>query len=70
MDTSLLLDRIKASGYKRSYLAKEMGISAESLRRKLNGLSEFTASEIGLLCTLLRITPSEAAAIFYPAVLN
>lgn len=70
MDTTLLLDRINASGYKRSYLAKELGISGESLRRKLNGLSEFTASEIGHLCSLLRITPEDAAAIFYPAVLN
>lgn len=70
MNNELLLDRIKQSGLKRERIASELNISGETLRRKLTGLSEFTASEIGLLCSLLGFTPEDAATIFYPSMLN
>lgn len=70
MNNELLLDRIKQSGLKRERIASELNVSGETLRRKLAGLSEFTASEIGLLCSLLGFTPEDAAAIFYPSMLN
>lgn len=70
MNSELLIDRIEKSGLKRERIAAEMKISSESLRRKLLGSSEFTASEIGSVGSLLGLTANEVAAIFFPSVLN
>ena len=70
MDKEKLLDRIEESGLKRERIASVLDVSGETLRRKLAGLTEFTASEIGALCKLLGLTPEDAAAIFYPSMLN
>lgn len=59
-NTQLLVDLITESGYKRSYIAKAIGLnSAYSLARKINNESEFKASEINALCELLNISSLE-----------
>lgn len=47
---------IKKSGLKKGYIAKALGISRQAFTNKCNNKSAFTATEISLLCDLLKIT--------------
>ena len=66
-NTQLLVEAIAKSGYKRSYIAKAIGLkSAYSLALKIDNKSEFKASEINALCELLNISSlEEKQAIFF-----
>lgn len=66
-NTQLLVAAIEKSGYKRSYIAKAIGLkSAYSLALKIDNRNEFKASEINALCELLNIsTLEERHAIFF-----
>lgn len=65
-DTAKLAKRIEASGYKKSYIAKTLGITTHALSMKVRNLSEFKASEIDTICRLLGITDAgEKEAIFF-----
>lgn len=46
---------IQESGLKLQFLAKELGLSRYGFQKKLDGKSEFKASEIERLCQLLRL---------------
>ena len=61
----LLNERIDASGFKRQYIAEQLGITRESLGNKISGRSEFVASEIKTLCKLLRINNADMKRIFF-----
>lgn len=54
-NTILLLEKIEASGYKRVYLAKMLGITTVALGNKIHNRTEFKASEILKLCEALKI---------------
>ena len=65
-NTRLLIEKINASGYKRSYIAKALGLTAYGLANKIQNVTEFKASEINALCELLKIEkPEEKEAIFF-----
>ena len=65
-NTEMLERSIAESGYKKSYIAKVIGIVPETLGRKIRNESEFTASEIAALCELLGITSlKEKECIFF-----
>lgn len=64
-NTPLLEDYIGKSGYKRSYIAKVLGISTYTLALKINNSNEFWASEIETLCDLLKIDVLERMSIFF-----
>ena len=64
-NTPLLEKRIEDSGYKRSYIAKCLGITAYALALKINNKSEFKPSEIDILCELLNIDVEGRMAIFF-----
>ena len=64
-NTMLLRGRIKDSGYKMSFLAKQIDITPYSFQRKIDGLNEFTASEIKILCDILNISSLERDNIFF-----
>lgn len=64
-NTSLLKDYIKKSGYKITFLAKQLGITEHSLSRKVNGKNEFKASEIETLCGILKIGTKDRMSIFF-----
>lgn len=65
-NTEKLNDRIKASGLKKSYIAKTLGIVDATLSRKINNAQDFKAGEIGKLCKLLGIdTLEEKDDIFF-----
>ena len=53
--TNELLAVIDASGMKKQFLAKELGISIATFWRKIRGLTEFKPSEIARLSELLGI---------------
>lgn len=58
-NTELLEDYIKKSGYKKSYIAKAIGLSAYGLALKINNTNEFKTSEVDGLCKLLGINSLE-----------
>ena len=64
-NTSLLERYIAASGYKKSYIAQQLGISAYAFSLKVNNKSEFKATEIDILCDLLNIGIEDRMAIFF-----
>jgi len=66
-NTVLLEEKIDASGYKKSYIAKAIGLkSTAGLMNKVRNVTEFTASEINIMCDLLKIeTLEERHAIFF-----
>ena len=66
VNTNKLCEYIAASGLKKSYIAKILGVSMRSLSSKTNTITEFKASEIDALCVLLRIEDlREKEAIFF-----
>lgn len=66
VDTQLLDERISASGKKKSYLADQMGITVQTLRRKLKNEFSFTTDEVADLCDALGITDmAEMQRLFF-----
>lgn len=64
-NTSLLEQYIEKSGYKKSFIAKQIGISAYALAMKINNESEFKAREMTVLCKMLNISAKDKEAIFF-----
>ena len=64
-NTSLLEKYIEDSGYKKSFIAKQIGINAYTLAMKINNDSEFKANEMTILCELLKISAADKEAIFF-----
>jgi hypothetical protein len=64
-NTSLLEQYIEKSGYKKAYIAQQLGISAYGLALKINNKSEFKASEMTILSKLLKINARDKNAIFF-----
>lgn len=64
-NTSLLEEYIQRSGYKKSYIAAQLGITAYGFALKCNNSSEFKASEMTILCKLLKISAKDKEAIFF-----
>jgi hypothetical protein len=64
-NTALLERYIEKSGYKKSYISDQLGITAYGFMLKVNNKSEFKASEITILCKLLKINAKDKEAIFF-----
>ena len=65
-DTERLKELIQKSGYKLSYVAECLGLTTFGLSKKINNVTEFKSSEIGILCDLLHIKSlSEKERIFF-----
>ena len=59
-NTALLEQKIADSGYKKTYIAKTIGLkSAYGLAKKIRNETEFKAKEINALCELLNIDSLE-----------
>lgn len=69
MDPKLIGKRLKIlmveKQIKRSYLAKKMGISYNTLTQKLNGNREFSAIEIAKIKCFLELDDELSANIFF-----
>ena len=67
VDTTLLDKYINSSGYKVGFLCDTLGISRNAFDKKRRGINAFRASEVYVLCDLLKITSDiEKNKIFYP----
>lgn len=64
VDTGLLNQYIENSGLKIGYIVETLGISRQAFDRKRNGTVSFKASEVYVLCDLLRISKDDKLAIF------
>ena len=64
-NTSLLEQYIEKSGYKKSFIAAQLGITAYGFTLKIDNKSEFKASEMTILCKLLKISAKDKEAIFF-----
>ena len=64
-NTSLLEQYIEQSGYKKSFIAEQLGITTYGFALKVNNKSEFKASEMTILCKLLKIKAKDKEAIFF-----
>ena len=66
-DNSKIQDLIRVSGYKKSYVAKELGISRQALSCKLHGGMRWSIEDIKGIKDLFGLSPEEAFDIFLPA---
>ena len=64
-NTTLLEEYIKRSGYKKKFLIESLGISRYGFVLKCSNKAEFKASEIDILCNLLKISNKDRMAIFF-----
>ena len=64
-NTSLLEQYIEKSGYKKAFIAEQLGLTAYGFMLKVNNKSEFKASEMQILCQLLKISAKDKEAIFF-----
>lgn len=55
-NTTLLTQKIEASGLKKGYIADKLRVSRLTLRTRIAGESDFKAYEIATLCEILNIT--------------
>ena len=65
IDQNRLNAQIQASGYKKKYLARALGISAATLYSRLRGQSEFRLGEAQRLGFLLGLSAEEQARCFW-----
>lgn len=70
MDIQALKNKIEESGMTMTSIARKSKISRETLYNRLNGIGEFTASEIIGLTTALNLSKSERDIIFLNEKLN
>ena len=69
MDPKIIGERIKIvmlnKGVKRSYLAKKLKISYNTLTNKLNGKSEFSAYQVAMIKDLLELDDEFSINLFF-----
>ena len=67
-NTELLEEYIRKSGYKKSHIARVIGLSAYGLALKINNVNEFKTGEVDGLCKLLGIDSLEEKERIFFAV--
>lgn len=56
VNSALLDKKIEESGLKVSFIIEKLGLSHNGFYKKKNGITPFRASEVYVLCDLLKIT--------------
>lgn len=64
MDKNLLFYYLKSNGDTVDDLANGIGIHPQTLRKKMNGHSEFSASEIKAIADRYKLTADEVVRVF------
>ncbi len=59
-----LENKIEKKGLKKSYICTKLNLSYQGLQNKLNGSTEFTANEIGILKDVLNLSADDVVNIF------
>ena len=66
MTNTIMLEKIIVnSGYKKGYIAEQMGINSYTLSLKIKNKKEFKASEIDAMCKILDIDVTRRMQIFF-----
>ncbi len=65
VNTEKLKAKMKDSGYKFEWVASQLNIHRASLQNKIEGRTEFKASEIQKLGELLNMTAQQRDSIFF-----
>ena len=61
----LLRKKIDQSGLKMAYVAERLGLTYQGFKKKLDGDTEFKASEIAILKDVLNLSDVEVQDIFF-----
>jgi hypothetical protein len=64
-NTILLKQAISSSGLRIGFIAGKLGITRQTLSKKVNGISEFYGTEIQTLSELLDLSLSDRDRIFF-----
>lgn len=64
-NTEALREAIKRSGYRIYYIAENLGLTYTGLQKKVNGETEFKATEISKLSEMLKLSVAERDRIFF-----
>ena len=64
-NTTLLRQKIDASGYKIIFLADKVGLTPQGFYKKLKDGSDWTFSQVMILQELLHLTKEEVDKIFF-----
>lgn len=67
-DTTQLKAMLRQSGYKLHHVATVVGVCDNTLRRKLNGTSEFKLAEAERLASLLEMDEAKRTECFFGAL--
>lgn len=70
VNIELLKQKIEESGYTVKYIAQSIGITRESLYNKMNRKTEFSAREIVMVTSLLKLNRDERDQIFFNEKMN
>jgi len=65
IETDLLKKKIKESGYRFNWIAKQLNLSPFGMRKKVNGENEFKVSEVKKISELLNLNEKEREKIFF-----
>lgn len=65
INTELLKQKIEDSGYRFSWIAKQLTLSPYGLRKKVNGENKFYIGEMKKICEILKINEKEKKKIFF-----
>lgn len=65
VDSSLFRSLVEEKGLKYSYIASRLGLSKAGLHKKINGITEFKASEIMAITDILQLTEKIRDNIFF-----
>lgn len=64
-NSKLMREKIEESGLKQGHIAKKLNLSLQGLINKIDNESEFKASEIKKLRTILNLNAEESENIFF-----
>lgn len=63
-----LKGKMRSEGQTTKTMADFLGIAPNTFSLKINGISEFTSSEIGKVCKILAIKPRDIVEYFFPSM--
>lgn len=66
INTAELNQAMDQSGLKKNAVADRMGMTVQTLTRKLNGEAEFTVMEAQTISDIFGLTPGKRQQIFFP----
>jgi plasmid maintenance system antidote protein VapI len=64
-DNKRIEELIKHSGYKKQYIASQLGVSRQAFSRKLHGSIRWSAEDIVRIKDLFKLTSDKAFDIFF-----